>query len=296
MNYKDLQNTAICLIKSNSLKNMIKKTNKIFEPIELVKIVFNYSESYEQRLNLLSLIEANINDDSLKKYIMHIINTQREILDKFLEQEEKCVYELHINETPDSYEERYLCNSYMDAKNMIALFYQEYGGRESKLSKYKIEKRKIFKGKEKFEEDYLGHCILNFKREICKVEIDNVNSYANICDGRCGDECKMLCINNVYIDFPCFLKDMDIVDYVDYNGKSHYGVYLENMSNIKEEYYIIPLDCMAMRYYIFERDFYNHEHIEAPFVEKAELDNIPDDIKNIYKAYIDYHTNLLKKN
>ncbi len=288
MEYQELQNIVVRLIKSNSLKVMIQKTNKSFEPIELVKIAFNYAESYDQRLNLLSLIKANINDDSLKKYITQLIEVQKEIHIKFLQNMENCVYELHIKENPDSYDEKYLCDSYSSAIKMIDSFYEEYGNGENELSKYEIEKRKIFNCSDKFDEDYVGNCKLNYKREIQEIDIDGVNSYANICEACCSDECNILCINNIDIAFPRFAKNLDIVEYSDYDGKKHYGVYLENMCNVKEEYYVIPLDCTAMKYHHFERDFYNHMHIEAPFVEKVKIDDIPANIQDVYKNYIDY--------
>lgn len=288
MKYQELQNLVVRLIKSNSLKVAIQKTNKIFKPIELVKIVFNYAESYDQRLNLLSLIKTNINDVSLKKYIAQLIEVQKEIHKAFIQNKENCVYELHIKESPDSYDERYLCDSYSSAVKMIDLFYEEYDNGENELSKYWIEKRKIFSSLDKFDEDYIGKCEINYKREIQEIDIDDINSYGNICDVVCSDECNILCINNIDIEFPRFAEDLDIVEYSDYDGKKHYGVYLENMCDVKEEYYVVPLDCTAMKYYDFERDFYNHKHIEAPFVEKVTIDNIPTNLQEIYEKYIEY--------
>ena len=288
MEYQELQNLVIRIIKSNSLKVVIKKTNKIFKPIELVKIVFNYAESYDQRLNLLSLIKTNINDNSLKKYIAQLIEVQKEIHKMFIQNKENCVYELHIKERPDSYDERYLCDSYSSAVKMIDLFYEEYDNGENELSKYWIEKRKIFSSLDKFDEDYVGNCKLNYKREIQEIDVDDVNSYANICDVVCSDECNNLCINNIDIEFPRFAEDLDIVEYSGYDGKKHYGVYLESMCDVKEEYYVVPLDCTEMKYYDFERDFYNHEHIEAPFVERVTIEDIPTNLQEIYKKYIEY--------
>ena len=60
------------------------------------------------------------------------------------------------------------------------------------------------------------------------------------------------------------------------------------MSDLKEEYYVIPLDCTAMKYHHFERYFYDHEHIKAPFVEKVNVENIPDNLQEIYKGFIEY--------
>ncbi len=288
MEYKELQNIVISLIKSDSLKKVIKQTEKIFEPIELVKIAFDYAESYDQRLNLLELIKINIREDCLKEYIEQLIEIQKELYIKFMRQDEKCVYELHIKETPTSHDERYLCDSYSSAIEMIDLFYEEYGNDENQLTKYEIEKRRIFSSNGEFGEDYVGNCKLNYKREVREIDIDDVNSYTNICDGCCSDECEGLCVNNVDISFPRFAEDLDIVEYSDYSGKKHYGVYLENMCVVKEEYSVIPLDCVAMKYNCFERDFYNHEHIKAPFVEKVDMDNIPDEIREVYKNYINY--------
>ena len=291
MEYKELQKIVVRLIKSDSLKSEIQKTNTVFKPIELVKIVFNYADSYDQRLNLLSLIKITIDDEILKEYISRLIETQKEIHKKFLQNDKNCVYELHIKEKPTSSEEKYLCDSYSSAVKMIDLFYEEYESNENELSKYGITKRKVFSSGDKFDEDYVGNCKLNHKRELQKVDIDGINSYANICDIICSDECKILCISNTDISFPRIAKNLDVVEYSDYSGKKHYGVFLENSGDPKEEYYIIPLDCTAMKYHRFERDFYNHEHIDAPFVEKISFDNLPDDIQEIYKGYIEYLKN-----
>ena len=171
---------------------------------------------------------------------------------------------------------------------MISLFYEDYGEEENELSKYEIVKRKVFSNHDLFDEDYIASCTLNNKREICVIDVNGINSYSNVCDGCSSEACNRLCINNVDINFPRFAWDKDIVMYLDYDGKKRYGVYLENMSGIKEEYYIIPLDCMAMKYRIFERDFYSHEHIEAPFIERIEWSDIPEDIKNIYQEYLEF--------
>ncbi|MBQ9915236.1 MAG: hypothetical protein IJO50_03720 [Clostridia bacterium] len=288
MNYNELQNTVMGLIQSNSLKFAIKETGKVFKPIELVKIAFEYAESYDQRLNILSLIKTSLCDESLKRYIEKLIETQKEIHKKFLQNQENCIYELYIKESPDSYDERYLCDSYFSAVKMIDLFYERYGNGENELSRYEIEKRKIFSSTDKFDEDYVGNCKLNYKREIQEIDIDDVKSYANICDAACSDECNILCINNIDIEFPRFAENLDVVEYFDRAGKKHYGVYLENMSDINEEYYVIPLDCDAMRYHHFERDFYNHEHIKAPFVEKVDISNIPEQIQEVYQSYVEY--------
>lgn len=119
MEYKELQNIVISLIKSDSLKKVIKQTEKIFEPIELVKIAFDYAASYDQRLNLLELMKINITEKRLKEYIEQLIKIQKQIYIKFMIQDEKYVYELHIKENPNSYDERYLCDSYSSAIEMI---------------------------------------------------------------------------------------------------------------------------------------------------------------------------------
>lgn len=70
--------------------------------------LFKYAETYDQRLNLLALIKTNVNDDALNKYITQLIETQKEIHKKFMKNEKNCVYELHIKDRPDSYDERFL--------------------------------------------------------------------------------------------------------------------------------------------------------------------------------------------
>lgn len=47
--------------------------------------------------------------------------------------------------------------------------------------------------------------------------------------------------------------------------------------------YISRIDLIHMM-----RDFCDHEHIEAPFVEKVNVGDIPGDMQEIYKKYVDY--------
>ena len=282
MEQKKLQSVVIDTIKSKSLKRAIEKSNKQFSIMELVKIAFNYTD-YKQRIKLLTLISESINEKEIKKYISDVIKQQNDMYNEFVKKSGNCVYELHIKQTPDSYDERYLCESYESAREMISLFYKEYEEKETELAKYEIEKRRIFVENGNFEEDGLGLCTLNHKREICRLDVYGMNSCEQLCDN-----CSKLCISNVSIKYPRFASNFDIVKYTEKNGAKHFGVYLEGINDYDEEYYIIPLDCIAMKYHIFERDFYNHIHIEAPFVERADFKELPEDMKNTYKKYIDY--------
>lgn len=256
--------------------------------IELCKIVCEYVEKYEDRLFLLNEMLSVVNDEELLTYLKFLIHEEEFELKAIQNDDTGYVYELHIKETPDSYDERYLCNSYQSALNMIDEFYKEYDSDENESSRYEIVKRKIYDSRtDSFEEDFYGKCTLNYERKICEVFYHKPNNSIYDCDGFCF-ECDRLCIHNVSIKFPPFVGYKDLVRYIDYDGKVKFGVSLDEPECQAEECYIIPLDCFALRYKNFEKAHDFHEHTPYPQVERANVDELCDEEAEAYKAYLVY--------
>nr|QGT51198.1 hypothetical protein Firmicute1046_2740 [uncultured Firmicutes bacterium] len=290
MNTTMLQSKILKCIQSKALLNAIKEQNIQFPSKELMAIAYTYAESYKQRLDFLILLKEHSRDQELKIYLEKLIAVQENTLKSFLEPQNGCVYELHIKEEPNAYDERYLCSSYKSALEMIPLFYKRYGDTETDAARYSIIKRKIFGSAEnkKFDEDYIGACYLKAGSILRDVDMEGIAQFANECDVCYDDKCEKLCINNIDIHFPVFIQDKELVKYPDYYGALCYGVNLEITQSETDEYYVIPLDCSAMKYRDFERDFYNHKHIKAPYIEPASTAEIRPELQNIYSEYLDY--------
>lgn len=74
---------------------------------------------------------------------------------RFCQHSENEVYELRIKETPDPYEERYLCADHRTALGLIDKFYKHYDfTSENESTRYVIAKRMIYQPADDFRDDY----------------------------------------------------------------------------------------------------------------------------------------------
>lgn len=284
-----LQDKVVNLIPSVSLRNAIKETGYHLSDITLLATVFNYAPNFDSRIEYLKLLYNSFSGE-IKAYTARIIETQHKMLDEFVKSESGVVFELHIKDTPQSYDERYLCSSFEAAMKMIPLFYQEYGDEENSLSRYHIVKRRIFSASdgEEFSEDYIGEVTLLPGEIIYSVEMDGCR--AEDCDGLCFD-CSRYCVSGNDIEYPCFTNDGDAVKYCIEDGIEKFGVIQQWDDVPADECYIIPLDSMRIRYHDFENVFYAHEHIPSPLVEKISADTLPQKMQEDYLAYLAYFKN-----
>ena len=286
---ESIQDKVIKLIPSENLKTAIRETGYQLSDIALLTVVYKCAPDFDTRIEYLKLLR-DIFSGEIKEYTERIIETQRKMLDDFKRNEPDVVFELHIKETPDSYDERYLCRSYDDALKMIFLFYQEYESAEEKESRYYIEKRRVLSAESGvFAEDYIedmhllpNNVVYSVSMDECRAEID--------CDGLCID-CDKCCVHSNEIPYPRFVDDSDVIRYREYGKKECFGFVHHWDDAPTSEYYVIPLDSEQIRYHDFENAFYAHEHIAAVFVEKCDVNELPEKMKNDYFAYLEYFKN-----
>ncbi|MBQ8834960.1 MAG: hypothetical protein IJ001_08585 [Oscillospiraceae bacterium] len=278
-----LQNRIVNLIPSEDLRNVIKSTAYQLTDIALLSTVYYCAPDFASRIEYLQMLEAVFTGE-IKAYITRIIETQHQMLDAFLRNETGVAFELHIKETPDAYDETYLCSSFDAAVKMIPLFYQEYDSNETALSRYRIVKRRIFSAQEGelFFEDYLGEAVLLPGEIIHSVEM---NGYcAENCDGLCLD-CERYCVRRQDVLYPVFAGHADAVKYREHDGSVGFGVVLQWDDAPTNECYIIPLDCEQVRYHDFKNAHYAHEHVPSVFVERISVDRLSDKMQKDYLAY-----------
>lgn len=287
MDYVDFQKIVVEKIKSVSLRKTIENEKTIFQPIELLKIVYDFVEKYDSRLFLLKTMLSVIDDQNMHSYIKFLINELENGLQQLQRNGSEYIFELHIKTSPNAYDERYICNSFSSAISLIDEFYKEYSLKPSESAKYKIVKRKIYdSNKDKFDEDFAGSCTLNYQKDICEMCIPCQTNFQN-CDGICF-ECERLCMTNTDIRFPSFVGYKDLVKYQDTDGSIKYGVCWDIPDFQDEECYIIPLDCYALMYRSFDKAHDFHQHIPYPFVEKATLSDLTNEDKIIFNEYLNY--------
>ena len=287
-----MTNEIIELLPSADLKAKIKEINHQFTEEELLEIILEYAPTFDAKLDLFARF-AEIASPELAALARVYIENEKSNFERFLKAEDGFVYELAIKDTPDAYEEEYLCASYHDALVCIDRFYEEYadiGTKETEKSRYKITKRKIFSENSAFEEDAYSNCLLGPNKVL--LEVWNRNSTDCDAETSCS-ECKELCPHRcIDVLFPCFAHNYDIIKYSDYQLKEHFAVCLCTVSCEKrcngliDFFYVLPLDAHTIQSGDFENLFDCHDHIALPVATLATRDDLDETQRKNYDAFV----------
>lgn len=282
----ELQSRIVSLIPSTSLKNQIRLINHRLSDADLLSTAYRYAADYDARVELLQMLEQQFTGD-LRDYTSKLIHVQRQMLEVFLKPEDHTVYELHIKDTPDAYDERYLCKSFDAAIRIIPLFFQEYDCEENSLTRYTIVKRRVLSEEADFSEDELGELVMLAGMRVYSVNMWSFDHQAEGCAGQCLN-CNSSCADCHETIFPQFIQHGDAVKFYDLSGKESYGIALAFNNLPCSEYYVIPLDSDAVRYHDFDNIHDAHQHIPAPLTERIEEAALPEEIRADYKACLKY--------
>lgn len=282
----ELQGRIVSLIPSTSLKNQIRLINHRLSDADLLSTAYRYAADYDTRVELLQMLEQQFTGD-LRDYTSKLIHVQRQMLEVFLKPEDNTVYELHIKDTPDAYDERYLCKSFDAAIRIIPLFFQEYDCEENSLTRYTIVKRRVLSEEADFSDDELGELVMLAGMRVYSVNMWSFDHQAEECAGQCLN-CNSPCADCHETIFPQFIQHGDAVKFYDLSGKESYGIVLAFNNLPCSEYYVIPLDSDAVRYHDFDNIHDAHQHIPAPLTERIEEAALPEEIRADYKACLKY--------
>ncbi len=282
----ELQSRIVSLIPSTSLKNQIRLINHRLSDADLLSTAYRYAADYDARVELLQMLEQQFTGD-LRDYTSKLIHVQRQMLEVFLKPEDNTVYELHIKDTPDAYDERYLCKSFDAAIRIIPLFFQEYDCEENSLTRYTIVKRRVLSEEADFSDDELGELVMLAGMRVYSVNMWSFDHQAEECAGQCLN-CNSPCADCHETIFPQFIQHGDAVKFYDLSGKESYGIVLAFNNLPCSEYYVIPLDSDAVRYHDFDNIHDAHQHIPAPLTERIEEAALPEEIRADYKACLKY--------
>lgn len=280
-------NEIIELLPSPDLKEKIKETNHQFKDNELLQIIYKYAPTFDLRLKLLSKF-AQIASSDVSALAKVYIEYEQEKLKRFIEASDGFIYELHIKETPESYDESYICSSYNASLVCIDCFFEEYDAKETEQTRYRIIKRKIFSECKTFEEDIYAECVLGANKTILEVsDYHNPRECENetLCS-ECTEICHRRCDT---ILFPNFVNDQDIIKYYHYEGKPTFGVCLYT-EDLAEDLYVIPLNSTTIRDHLFkdDSDYYDHCHIELPLAKLTTPDELDEVMRKNYFDFIGF--------
>ena len=288
-----MKDTILRLLPSRALREKIREVGYEFTEQELLFILYEYAPTFDERMTLLERF-AETASPEIGETARLIVAWQRRLFDAFRVLGEGEVYELHIKDTPESYDETYLCGSYEAALRYIDLFYEEFDSAEKGDStRYRIEKRRIYGGKpdEAFDEDYLAECVLDQHKQVLTVEdhADRSPYGLGFCEEQECDTCQKLCIrDSSCVVFPNFVKNLDLVRFTDYTGAVRYGVNFQWDDGPADCLCVDPLDSFAVRYHFFKNAGDAHQHPPLPLVEPASAEELSEEMRRDYFAFLEY--------
>lgn len=289
----ELQKEIVSCLWSEDLKRHIEETGFRFSEEDLLSIAYLFAPSFAERLRLLELVVRNC--PSVSEHAEKCIVWQQKCLAQFLSHAPDHVYELRVIDDPSDRhgcEERYLCDSYEAALEMIDGFYAEYDfAPEQPTVRYTIAKRCILRKGEPFREDDCGEVILSAGKVL--VSVDNIPAETEF--GPCADDCvgcTKPCIHNMEVAFPDFLPNFAPVQYRLPNGCLDYGIsiFFEGFC-LGPELYIIPLDSEMLNSRDFDTHWggHWHEHIPCPNVRAVDLESLSEKLQENYHAFLVWH-------
>ncbi len=279
------QEEILQLIKSNSLVTEINQREFKFTDLQLVRIIYDYAHTYEQRLHMLSEIMVTSQSQQACELAEKSIRYQMDAMTSFMAPQADVVYELHICDDPNAYEERYLCRTYEAALQLFHNFHSYFECLPNEDGRYWIVSRKFVDGNtaDNFSEDEVGVCCLTKDCEVLDVDVWDL--YHKDCDRSC-ENCERICLDNVSLDYPNFLENYDAVQFCGFRNKIHFGIF------IMEGDCILPLDSEYAEYGDYKNINRSHEHIDPPFIEKIDVSTLNDEFRKRYDLIVAY----LRKN
>ena len=301
MSNPKLENKIISLIPSKTIKDEVKRIKHKFSDIELVQIITQFAPTWEEMIDLLLEINKTITDNKIKKYIHEFIKIEKKKYQMLVTSEEGYVYDVIMD--PDMKNEIYLVPDFESAFTTIDSFLKYYKKyiKKNEYSLYKIVKRKIskrIKPREIDKDENPVSCSVNNKRQIIRI-YSNLN-YVNL------DKIDLKLNGIKYPDIfkPGDLIFIDILKYPNLKPWRYYNYYyrIENnrmyginsfanysTSEDDVECCFLKLSSEYVIYKKIEKDdrgycdyLMCHSHYDFGYIEKADLDNIPNKIKEDY--------------
>lgn len=285
-----LTDEIIDLLPSESLRRTIREGHFTFSQPDLLRIIFNHAETFDQRIAYMERL-AEVADTEVADYTRKSIAWQKDILARFMKVDPDEVYELEID-CGGGFKETFICSTYDAALRLIDLFYDEYGdvgAEETDQTRYTITKRRIHDGNPEraYFEDQEAFCILGPKKRVLTVE--DFTSPApddTDCDGVCL-HCQKMCLFDDIL-FPRFWKNGDVVSYTDSMGVRQMGICLDSEKyDLLERVYVIPLNCEAFCYRDFENVHTYHDHIVPSLVDVVDISQLDSALADRVRAFRD---------
>lgn len=281
-----LKQRIVALVPEKELRSYIQEHDHPFSDGELVKMAYDLATTCEQRGELLGLC-ADVLGEAERAFAQSILQDIDRIKAVF-HKSGSSVYELHIKETPHSYEERYLCSSYKSALDMIKWFCSEYHVTLTECSDIGVCRRRIISVPQQYGEDYIAEVQLDCDLNETMYYAADIS--AGIHQDNCGDDCSECTVLSLCrpVEYPRLLSDGDIVRFR--NGfEFGYGVILHcGTADTTEEYYTVDLSAQVFREKRFDELFDAHMHFMPYNVSRISIEELPGELKAICGMLLTY--------
>lgn len=281
------------LLPSSDLKQKIKEVGHTFSENELLQIIERYAPTIDVKHDMMLQFAATAPED-VAALAREYVGYEKALIERLITKTPGAVYELSIKDTPDSFEEKYLADSFDSALGLIDKYYEEYErySKKTEMTRYEIKKRRVFSEGDDFYDETYSKCTLNQEKQIMTVyDFESVDCRAE--ENFCSD-CKEICYNRSdEVKYPNFAKNCHLIKFFDFNGKVQYGVNLEfNLydCDFVEELYVLDLDtqCIKDRKFDYDTIFMAHCHIDLPRAFLASPDELDEKTRENYFALLEF--------
>jgi len=290
MTYTQIQDRIVSRFWSEGLKKHIHETGFLFSPEDLLAVIYQHIDDFEERMEYLQLMADHVPEAA--EHARQIIAWERRRLEDFRRLNPGEVFELRVTDEPGGETVNFLCGDFGTAVTLIDRYYEWFDWlEETERSRCSIVRRRLLTANEESYDDELGSCDLLPGKRIERVWYGGKSELPD-CTGDCF-ACSQGCIHNQEAEYPNYLPDNSPVRYRLPDGTVHFGVTLKQMS-AESLVYIIPLHetMIANRDYSQFCVCHKHEHIPFPDVDAVSREELPGDQRENLEAFLGFLAHL----
>ncbi len=306
----------INLIPSEDMKSYIKQNDFEFNEKDLLKIILDYSPTFDDKLRLFEEASTILYDKKLRTLAKKRLDFEKKQYNAFIQTDPNVVFQIIIKIKTDyaiGDEDSYITKSFDDAIILIKKYLKYYEIKPKELADARfIITKKTTNAPDKPSDFFykynkvgdLGKCVLDNKLRIIYLDMYNFGIEVKCKSDIDCDECNRCIRGGFTTHFPHFLQKFDLIAYYDdllYNPKHLiYGVFTLDMEDCDYDSYVIdfeesPYIKNRNGYFKDENGYYSiydsHDHPSCFEIIKPDIKNVSNEILEDYN----YTVSVLKK-
>lgn len=282
MTYQEIQDRIVSAFWSRTLKEEIARRGYVFPPEKLLGLAYKSAKTDAQRLERMKLFAGHIPETA--EHARLVIRWMEDCLEQFKSAETGTVFEVRIDSDGTDDSIRYLCTTFDGCLDTIDQHYiKSTCDKETENACHSIIRHRVLRPGEsidRYEEQYAE---LGPGRILAHIPKGMTCEYGE-CEGDCQD-CPHPCVDCTEDLIPEWIPDLSPVRYR-WLRREGFGCVLSGGCDSWEAY-IIPLDSSMFEEGLEEyRACLHHEHIPWPDVEVISPDELPEEQRKNYDAFL----------